>query len=340
MLDSFDRTGALHALWGRGAEFLGARTAILSGAMSQISKARFVGAVCEAGGFGVVAAGGRRPSSIEAEIIETRALTDRDFGVNVVTLDPRIDQQLEVCVELKVSHIVLGGSVPSAAQIALAKSNGAKVMCFAPSLPVAERLLKNGADALLVEGHEAGGHVGPVTTANLVQELLPLIRRGVLVFAAGGIATGEMMGSYLALGIAGCQFGTRFLCSHESDAHPAMKSAFIRAHARDAILSARADPRLKTVPVRGLRNAAMEDFAARQIDLLFQVKNEQISLQEASIEIESFWSGRLRRAVVDGDVVHGSLMAGQSVWAVDREESVSDIVLSLTDAAASIVARR
>ena len=340
MLDSVDRFAILEQLCRPGAQFLGSRYAIVGGAMSQVSKAGLVAALCEAGGFGVLAAGGRRPSSVEAEILATRALTDRPFGVNVVTLDPRIDQQIQVCVELGVSHIILGGTIPSAAHIAQAKRGGAKVLCFAPSRPVAERVLKLGADALIVEGLEAGGHVGPSTTATLVQELLPLIRRGVLVFVGGGLATGDLMGAYLAMGVAGCQFGTRFLCSHESDAHPAMKAAVIRASARDAVLSAQADPRLKTVPVRALRNAAMADFAARQLELLFMLKKGDISLREANIAIESFWSGRLRRAVVDGDVIHGSLMAGQSAGAVSREESIDDIIQSLVDEAASVLARR
>src|SRR4051794_15461680 len=168
----------LARLWQPACAFLGSRTAIIGGAMSQISKARLVAAISEAGGFGVLAAGGRRPESVHREISLTRGLTTRPFGVNIVTLDPRADQQIEVCAENRVSHVVLGGGIPTASQITAAKRNGARVLCFAPSLPVGERLLRLGADALIVEGHEAGGHVGPVSAAVLVQEMLPLIRRG------------------------------------------------------------------------------------------------------------------------------------------------------------------
>jgi enoyl-[acyl-carrier protein] reductase II len=296
-------------------------------------------AISQAGGFGVLAAGGRRPTSIEAEIVRSRALTERPFGVNVVTLDPRADQQIEVCLEAKVTHIVLGGGIPSAMQIARAKRNGARVMCFAPSLPIGERLLRLGADALIVEGHEAGGHVGPVSTSALAQEMLPLMRRGVLVFVAGGIGTGDAVASYLTLGAAGCQLGTRFLCALESEAHPAMKAHYLRAPARDAVLSSQLDPRLKMIPVRALRNKATEDFLSQQRELLRLVDEGTISIAEAGVQVEAFWSGRLRRAVLEGDTTHGSLMAGQSVGSIEAEESVSAIISSLVDQASCTLAR-
>lgn len=306
--------------------------------MSQVSDARLVAAISQAGGFGILAAGGRRPESVGNEIVKTRALTDSSFGVNVVTLDPRANQQIEICVEARVTHIILGGGVPAAAQITSAKRNGARVICFAPSLPIGERLLRLGADALVVEGHEAGGHVGPVTTAALAQEMLPLMRRGALVFVAGGIGTGEAIASYLALGAAGCQLGTRFLCSTESGAHPVAKAAYLKAVARDAVLSSQRDSRLKIIPVRALANRATEDFLGKQRELLSLVDRGDISAREASIEVEAFWSGRLRAAIRDGDVIHGSLMAGQSVGAVTMEESVAEIMSALVDQAASALA--
>jgi enoyl-[acyl-carrier protein] reductase II len=307
--------------------------------MSQVSKAKLVAAICEAGGFGILAAGGRRPESIEAEIRSTRALTGENFGVNVVTLDQRIHQQLAVCVESKVSHIILGGGIPNSALIATAKSNGAKVICFAPSLPIGERLMRAGADALVVEGHEAGGHVGPVAAAALAQEMLPLIQRGVLVFIAGGIGTGEAVASYLALGMTGCQLGTRFLCSVESEAHPATKAVYLRAASRDAVLSPQLDPRLKFIPVRAIANVATEDFIVRQRELLSLMDAHAISQREANVEIEAFWSGRLQRAMRDGDTSNGSLMAGQSVGTVVREDSVYDIISELQDRAATALGR-
>ena len=164
--------------------------------MSHVSKAKLVAAICEAGGFGILAAGGRPPEWIEAEIRATRALTGEHFGVDVVTLDQRINQQLAVCVNSKVSHIILGGGIPNSALIATAKSNGAKVLCFAPSLPIGERLMRTGADALVVKDTKRG-HVGPVAAAALAQEMLPLVQRGILVFIAGG--SGPVRLSHLTL---------------------------------------------------------------------------------------------------------------------------------------------
>jgi enoyl-[acyl-carrier protein] reductase II len=314
--------------------FLGSRTAVIGGAMSHVSRAPLVAAISEAGGFGVLAAGGRRPDALEAEIRATRNFTDHPFGVNMVTLDPRVDQQIEVCLDHRVSHVILGGGVPNAAQIKRAKQNGARVICFAPSLPVAERLLRHGADAFIVEGHEAGGHVGPVATATLAQEMLPLMRKGVIVFVAGGIGTGEAIASYLALGASGCQLGTRFVCALESHSHAMAKGAYIKAASREAVVSPQLDPQLKSIPVRALINQATSDFVTCQRELLVLLSAKSISLPEANLEIEAFWSGRLRRAIVDGDIMQGSLMAGQSVGSVTAHESVADIICSLTEQAA------
>src|SRR5581483_3954045 len=147
-----------------------------------------------------------------------------------------LEQLIDVCLDHKVGHIVLAGGLPPGSAMQRVKRGGAKLMCFAPALVLAKKLVKMGADALIIEGMEAGGHIGPVATSVLAQEILPTIRE-VPIFVAGGIARGEAILSYLEMGAAGCQLGTRFVCAHESIAHPKFKQAFIRADARDAVPS-------------------------------------------------------------------------------------------------------
>ncbi|MBX6322826.1 MAG: nitronate monooxygenase [Rhodospirillaceae bacterium] len=315
-----------------GCAFLGSEYAIMGGAMSWVSNHTLVAAICNAGGFGVLASGALSPAELDFEIAATRAGTDRPFGVNLITFDQNLAGQLEVCLDRRVSHIVLGGGLPSAELIAAAKRAGARILCFAASLQMGQRAIRNGAEALIVEGHEAGGHVGPVSTNVLVQEMMPLMGE-VPVFVAGGIGRGEMIAHFIALGAAGCQLGTRFVCARESRVHPRVKAAYIRASARDATLSPQLDPRFRIIPVRAIANKATAAFIEKQREAIVRYQRKEISLAEAQAEIETFWAGRLRRAVFDGDAEYGSLMAGQSVGFVTREESVREIIEQLVDEA-------
>lgn len=329
---STERRDGLAVLGRRGREFLGVDHPILGGAMSWVSEHGLVAALANAGVFGVIASGGLASEALDREIVLCRALTDRPFGVNLVTFDARIAEQIEVCLNRRVSHIVLGGGIPGAELIARAKANGARVICFAASLAMGQRLVRSGADALIVEGHEAGGHVGPLSTGVLVQEILPLMPV-VPVFVAGGIGRGETILHYLAMGAAGCQLGTRFVCAHESRVHPATKATYLAAAGRDAVVSQQLDPKFRVIPVRALANEATGQFLDHQRIVIARHRAGEIALAEAQAAIEDFWSGRLRRAVVEGDVRQGSLMAGQSVGMVTREEPVAEIVLGLAEAA-------
>ena len=188
--------------------------------------------------------------------------------------------------------------------------------------------MRQGADALIIEGMEAGGHIGPVATSVLAQEILPQLRE-VPVFVAGGIGHGEAIAAYLRMGAAGCQMGTRFVCAAESIAHPAFKRAFIRASARDAVASVQLDPEFKVIPVRALANQATRRFAETQREVIRRHRAGELSYEEAPLAIEHFWAGALRRAVIDGDVESGSLMAGQSVGMVEREQPVATILAEL-----------
>src|SRR5262249_26044011 len=196
-----------------------------------------------------------------------------------------------------------------------------------------------GADAIVIEGSEAGGHIGPVSTAVLAQEVLPHLL-DVPVFVAGGIGRGEAMLSYLEMGAAGVQLGTRFVCAPESIAHPNFKRAFIRAAARDAMPSVQVDARFPVIPVRALANPATDRFRAVQRDVIERFNAGALSQKDAQLEIEHFWAGALRRAVIDGDVETGSLMAGQSVGLVSREQSVADILDELVAQALAVIESR
>lgn len=324
----------------RGCAFLGSDVAILGGAMSWVSERHLVAAISNAGGFGVIACGAMTPALLDAEIAATRALTARPFGVNLITMHPDLTDLIAVCATHAVGHVVLAGGLPPKGSLEAIKASGAKVICFAPTLALAKKLIRSGVDAIVIEGMEAGGHIGPVSTSVLAQEMLPEIATEVPVFVAGGIGRGEAIAGYLDMGAAGVQLGTRFVCATESIAHANFKKAFIRASARDAVASVQIDPRLPVIPVRALRNAGGELFTAKQREVAQALDEGGLAMAEAQLQIEHYWAGALRRAVIDGDVEHGSVMAGQSVGMVSREEPVADIIATLMAEAAHALDRR
>ncbi|MGH7097001.1 MAG: NAD(P)H-dependent flavin oxidoreductase [Stellaceae bacterium] len=329
----------LDRLWARGRALLGSETAIMGGAMTWVSERNLVAAISNAGGFGVIAGGAMGPDALAAEIAATKALTGRPFGVNLITLHPELPALIEVCVAHAVRHVVLAGGLPTSAAIARLRVSGACVLCFAPALGFARKLVRMGADAIIIEGSEAGGHIGPVSTGVLAQEILPHLAE-VPVFVAGGIGRGEAMLAYLEMGAAGLQLGTRFVCAHESIAHPRCKRAFIRATARDAVASVQLDPRFPVIPVRALTNPATERFLALQRQLIERVARGDLAQREGQLEIEHFWAGALRRGVIEGDIENGSLMAGQSVGFVTREQSTAEIIGELIDQAVAVLCAR
>jgi enoyl-[acyl-carrier protein] reductase II len=333
-------TKRLTSLMQRGAEFLGSDVAIMAGAMSWISERHLVSAMSNAGGFGVIACGAMTPELLDAEITATKALAKRPFGVNLITMHPMLMDLIAVCAKHQVSHVVLAGGLPPAGSLDAIKASGAKVICFAPALSLAKKLIRSGVDALVIEGMEAGGHIGPVSTSVLAQEILPEVANQVPVFVAGGIGRGEMIASYLEQGAAGVQIGTRLVCATECIAHPAFKKAFIRASARDAISSVQIDPRLPVIPVRSLKNVGMEEFTRKQVEVAGMLDRGEVDMGAAQLEIEHFWAGALRRAVIDGDVENGSLMAGQSVGMVKAEEPVADILATLVSEAEAALGGR
>ncbi|KQM37447.1 NAD(P)H-dependent flavin oxidoreductase [Sphingomonas sp. Leaf10] len=324
----------------RGCDFLGTETAILCGAMSWVSERNLVAAISNAGGFGVIACGAMTPELLDAEIAGTKKLTTKPFGVNLITMHPALFDLIDVCGRHGVTHVVLAGGLPPKGSLEAIKATGAKVIAFAPALALAKKLIRSGADALVIEGMEAGGHIGPVSTSVLAQEMLPEVADQVPVFVAGGIGRGEAIAGYLDMGAAGVQLGTRFVCATESIAHPAFKKAFLRASARDAVASVQIDPRLPVIPVRALKNAGGELFTAKQREVAQMLDEGGVAMAEAQLQIEHYWAGALRRAVIDGDVEHGSLMAGQSVGMVTKEEPAAEIIATLMAEAAQALEKR
>ena len=319
----------LTPMFKRGTDFLGSRYPILCGAMTWVSEPKLVAAVCNNGCFGCLA-GGNAPTDILAkQIEETRSLTKNNFGVNLITIAPSYKSHLDMLKDAHVPYIIFAGSFPREREVAAAKATGAKVICFASTISIADRMIRFGADAIILEGSEAGGHIGHVSSMILIQQLLFKYADTLPIFVAGGVATGKMMAHLMMMGAAGVQLGTRFVMTEECMVHPKFKEVFLKANARDAIATPQYDSKLPVVAVRALKNKGMQQFGALQLRLLKELEAGTIHRQQAQDEVEKFWVGALRRAAVDGDVDNGSLMAGQAVGLMNNIMPISDLVVEL-----------
>ena len=312
----------------KGTKFLGCDIPIMGGAMTWVSEKNLVSAISNAGGFGIIACGGMEKEVLRDEIIKTKEMTKKPFGVNLILMHPDIEELMNTCVETGIKYVVFAGGFPKKSQIEKLKNYKIKTLAFATTLSIARKLIKNGIDALIIEGSEAGGHVGPVSTNVLVQEILPFIEE-CPVCVAGGIGRGEVFLNYIDLGASGCQIGTRFVCAKESIAHKNFKDIFIRSEARNAQVSIQLDERLPVIPVRSLNNKASNIFIEKQKEVLNDLNKGEVSLKEAQLIIEKFWSGSLKKAVIDGDVEYGSLMAGQSVSMVKNIQTAKEIIYEI-----------
>lgn len=334
---SIRSTPRLNRLWGCGQDFLGVEIPIMCGAMTWISEPRLVSLMSDLGAFGVLAGGNMPPEQFAAYVDETRRLTDRPFGANIIVIAPNYQAHLDILCEKKLSHIFFAGSIPRQSEVLKAKDSGAKVICFASTDSIAQRMIDYGADALVLEGSEAGGHIGHVSTLVLLQEILFRFDE-VPIFIAGGIADGRMIGHLCLMGAAGAQLGTRFVVAQECGAHERFKAVFMKARSREAVATPQYSSKLPVVAVRALHNRAMEDFGKLQLALLEKLQAGKITRPEAQYEVENFWVGSLRRAAMDGDVDSGSLMAGQSVGLVTHSQPLREIIQQLVDEADAAVA--
>lgn len=317
--------------WKKGKDFLGVEYPIISGAMTWISDSKLVKAVSDAGGFGVLAAG-NMPTGLFIDEIKTLQKMKANFAANLITIAPNYMDHLKAATDLGVKHIVFAGSFPRKNEVQIVKESGAKTTCFASTESIAQRMIDYGTDALILEGSEAGGHIGHVSTIVLIQQVL-FNFPDIPIFAAGGIATGKMISHLFLMGASGVQMGTIFAMSEESPAHPHFKAKYIKARSREATSTPQYDSSLPVVAVRALKNKGMDNFGKLQLDLLEKLKNHKMTRIEAQYEVEKYWMGALRKAVMDGDIDEGSLMAGQSVGLVNKIESVQNIIEGLVEEA-------
>lgn len=273
-------------------EILGTQYPIIQGGMANIATGEFAAAVSNAGGLGLIAAGGMSPEQLKENIATARKLTDRPFGVNVMLMHPQVDELARICIEEKVAVVTTGAGNPGK-YIPAWKEAGIKVFPVIPSVALAKRVERAGADGVIAEGTESGGHVGELTTMALVPQVVDSV--GIPVIAAGGIGNGRQMLAAFALGACGVQIGTSLLVSEECPIHINYKNAVIKASDTDTVVTGRS----LNAPVRILKNKMARAYLRYEKESADREELEKITL------------GALRRAVFDGDTETGSLMAGQ-----------------------------
>lgn len=283
---------------------------VIQGGMAWVATAELAAAVSEAGGFGLIAAGGAPAEVVREQIKKARTLTDKPFGVNVMLMSPYADEVMQMLISEKPAAVVTGAGNPGK-YIPELKAAGIKIMPVVASVALAKRLEKSGVDAIIAEGTEAGGHIGELTTMVLVPQVRDAV--SIPVIAAGGIADSRGAVAAFALGADGIQVGTRFICSKECIAHENYKNAVLKAKDRDAVVTGRSTG----APVRALKNKLTREY-------------DRLEKAGASFEeIEALGVGGLRRAFSEGDVEMGSLMAGQSAAMVNDIKLCADIIAEL-----------
>lgn len=300
-------------------DLLGIRHPIIQGGMAWTATAELASAVSNAGGVGVIGAGHMPTDMLREQIHLAKSLTDKPFGVNLMLLTPHIDEIVEMVIEERVPMVTTGAGNPGKYMSSL-KGAGIKVIPITPSVALARRMQAIGADAVIGEGMEAGGHIGELTTMVLVPQLVDAV--DIPVIAAGGVADGRGMAAALALGAEGVQMGTRFMCAEECTIHPRVKQAVINAKDRDTVVTGRSTGH----PVRVLKNRL-----ARQI--------MELDTENRPEDIEVLGTGKLALAMRQGDVEMGSVMAGQSAGLVHRIQPASEIVSEVVEEAESIIRR-
>ncbi len=290
-------------------ELLGIEYPIIQGGMAWVATAELAAAVSNGGGLGLIAAGGAPADAVREQIKKARELTDKPFGVNVMLMSPFAEEVMRVIIEEKPAVVATGAGNPGKYIPAL-KEAGVKILPVIASVAMAKRMEKSGADAIIAEGTEAGGHIGELTTMVLIPQVADAV--SVPVVAAGGIADSRGAVAAFALGADGIQVGTRFICSTECIAHDNYKQAVLKAKDRDAVVTGRSTG----APVRALKNKLTREYD--------RLEKEGAPFEE----IEALGVGGLRRAFQEGDVETGSLMAGQSAAMVNSIEPCADIIKS------------
>ncbi|GAQ26298.1 2-nitropropane dioxygenase [Tepidanaerobacter syntrophicus] len=299
-------------------ELLNIKYPIIQGGMAWVATAELAAAVSNAGGLGIIGAGSAPAEVVKGEIKKAKALTDKPFGVNVYFMSPFVDEIMNLVIEENVQVITTGAGNPGK-YIPRLKEAGIKVMPVVSSVALARRLEKTGVDALVVEGMECGGHIGDLTTMVSVPQVVDAV--SIPVIAAGGIADARGFVAALALGAEGVQMGTRFVCSTECTAHPKFKEAIVKAKDRSTTVTGKTTGH----PVRVLKNKLTNRF-------------EEMESNLAPVEeLEELGSGKLRLAVIEGDVENGSVMAGQIAGLISDIKPVAEIIQEIITNAEELI---
>ena len=299
-------------------EILNVKYPIIQGGMAWVADSNLAAAVSNAGGFGIIGTGSATADIVKKEIDNCRRLTDKPFGVNVMLMSPNADEVIDLIIEEKPAGITTGAGNPAKYMDRL-KEAGIKVIPVVPTVALAQRMEKLGADAVIAEGTEAGGHIGELTTMVLVPQVAEAL--SIPVIAAGGVADGRGIAASFALGAEGVQIGTRFICSEECNIHQNYKDAVLKAKDRDAVVTGRPTGH----PVRTLKNKLAKKY--------LKMEKEGVSPEE----LEKLGAGALRLAVVKGDKDGGSFMAGQSAAMVREIKPCKDIVEEISKQALDIM---
>ena len=288
-------------------EILGTRYPIIQGGMANIATGEFAAACSNAGALGLIGSGGMNADSLRDNIRRAKQLTDKPFGVNIMLMHPQADEFAKIVVEEGVRFVTTGAGNPGKYMESW-KTAGITVMPVVAASVLAKHLVKCGADALIAEGTESGGHVGEMATMALVPQVVDAV--DVPVVAAGGIADGRQLAAAFALGACGAQIGTCLLVSEECPIHPNYKAALLKAKDSDTIVTGR----IGGTPVRVLKNRMSREY----------VRQEKAGADK--MELEKYTLGSLRRAVFDGDTETGSLMAGQVAGMLKGVRPVAEIL--------------
>ena len=287
-------------------ELLGIEYPIIQGGMAWVAEYHLAAAVSNAGGLGLIGTASAPAEWVREQIREAKKLTDKPFGINIMMISPYADEVAKVAVEEGVAVVTTGAGSPEK-YIKMWKEAGIKVIPVVASVAMAKRMQRCGADALVAEGTEAGGHIGENTTMVLVPQVVDAVE--IPVIAAGGIADGRQLAAAFALGAAGVQMGTCLLASTECPIHDNYKQAILKAKDNDTIVTGR----IAGTPVRVLKNEMSREY----------VKQEKAGADK--MELEKYTLGSLRKAVFDGDTMNGSLMAGQVAGQIDKIQPIEKI---------------
>ncbi len=299
-------------------DLLGITYPIIQGGMAWVSTAKLAAAVSEAGGLGIIGSGNNDAHWVREQIKKTRKITAKPFGVNVMMMSPHVEEVMRVIIEEKVPVVTTGAGNP-ARYIPQLKAIGTKVIPVIPSVALALRMEKAGVDAVVAEGMESGGHIGELTTMALVPQVVDAV--SIPVIAAGGIADGRGLVAALALGAAGVQIGTRFMCAVECEIHDNIKQMILKAGDRDTTVSGRSTGH----PIRSLKNKLTKQYD--------ELEKKCVPVEE----LERLGIGRLRAAMIEGDYETGTVACGQIAGMVKEIKTARAIIDNMIEGAKTVI---